>query len=205
MSRLIPPIGTRGRYTLTQPWQVDGTILYTCAAIRSFRDVENLGTDIFTTYYEPKNLTRNDMERDRRDNQMIVTLVSDTTAPVYVPSSYIAQYPDLNHYDYQHVVLSASLGTLPDYIDLSFLKDQVAGVISDTVGATPEVFVNVAPFNGVVSPTQHEVIEATRQQAITNRTTDRAKVLELQAKNEALEDRLTVLEQILRDEGVLPS
>lgn len=204
MDRMIPPIGTRGLYSLKSPWVTKPTVLYQCSAIREFVDLENLGVNVYETYYFPMGLERNVFEQDRRSGQVIVTLTSDTEAPIYVPSSYIAAFPDLSYRNYQHIVLSASLGPLPDYIDLTFAKATVANVLSDVVGLTPTVHVSVAAMQGVISPQEHETLEAARQAAIVNRTTEYAKVLQLQQQVTSLQQQNAILVQILRDNGLLP-
>lgn len=205
MDRKIPPIGTRGIYSLNAPWATDATVLYSCAALREFVDLENLGSNVYETYYLPYDLERSIYERDRRNNAVIVTLVSETEAPIYVPSSYIASFPDLSYRNYQHLVLSASLGPLPDYIDLTFVKDQMAATLSEVIGVTPVVHVSVAAMNGVISPEDHDVLEVARAAAIANRTTDHARVLQLQQQNTALAQRLAILEQILKDHNLIPA
>lgn len=205
MERTIPPIGTRGVYSLKAPWTTQPTVLYSCAAIREFVDLENLGTNVYETYYLPYSVERNTYERDRRNNEVIITLVSDTESPIYVPSSFIAAFPDLSYRNYQHIVLSASVGPLPDYIDLTFAKAQMASALSDVIGVEPAVHVSVAAMSGVVSPDEHEALEAARQAAIANRTTDRARVLELQQQNASLAQRLAILEQIVKDHGLIPA
>lgn len=204
MERLVPPVGTRGLYELKTPWSTQPGVVYTCAALRKFVDLTNQGIDIYETYYGPAGLEVGDYEQDRRNNELIVTLISDTEAPIYVPTSYILSYPNQGYRNYQHVVLSASLGPLPDYIDLSFAKDQVSSVLSDTLGMSPEVHLSVAPSDGVVSAEDHDVLEAARVAAITNRTTDYARVLELQQQNQTLMERITLLEQLVIDNGLLP-
>ena len=197
MSRLIPPIDTKGRYTLKLPFVAQVNILYSCASIREFIDLENQGIDVYTTYYQPHGLDVTDYQQDRTNNEAIITLVSDTLAPIYVPSSYILTYPDLSYHNYQHVVLSASLGPLPDSIDLTFVRNQMATVISDVVGVMPEVHVSVVGLDGVITPAQHESLEAAREAAITNRTTDRARLLQEQQKVAELETKIRALEELL--------
>lgn len=204
MERMIPPIGTRGVYALTNPWTITVGVIYTCAAIREFVDIENLGVNVFETYYEPMGLTQANYELDRKNNEVIVTLVSDEYAPIYVPSSYIASYPDLSYRNYQHVVLSASFGPLPTYVDLTFVKDQMGSVISDVIGLEPEIHESVAPMSGVVTPDDHESLEAARAAAIQNRTTDRARNIELTNQVLSLSQRLAILEQIVKDNNLLP-
>ncbi len=204
MASPIPPIGTRGVYSLNSPWTTTPGVVYTCAAIRRFVDLANLGTDVYETYYAPSGLTQSDYEQDRRNDEVIVTLISETTAPIYVPSSYIAAFPDQSFRNYHHVVLSASLGPLPDYIDLTFVREQVATAVSEVVGQEATVHLSVAPMRGTVSPEEHEVLEAARQAAITNRTTDYARFLEVSQENTQLHQRLAIAETLLKENGLIP-
>jgi hypothetical protein len=55
-----------------------------------------------------------------------------------------------------------------------------------------------------VSPEQHEILETARAAAIENRTTSYAKVLELERTRSQLEQRLAIMEQILRDNELIP-
>lgn len=205
MAAPIPPVGTRGLYELKTPWSTQPATLYTCMAIRRFTDLENRGTNVYETYYAPFDVAESEYRRDRSNNEAIITLTSETTAPIYVPSSYIASFPDLTFRNYHHVVLSSSFGPLPDYIDLTFVRQEIAKVISDTLGTVPEVHVGVVPMNGVVTPEEHDTLEVARQAKIENRTTDYARLLEAQQTNQQLLQRLAICEQILRDEGLIPA
>lgn len=204
MASTVPPIGTRGRYELESPFSADGDVLYTCGAIRSFKDIENSGKRVYETYYEPFDLAESDYRTDRDNDELIVTLLSGSQAPIYVPSSYIRSYPDQSQRNYQHVVLSASVGPLPDDMDLTFAEDQVASALSDVIGLTPDVNVNVMPLTESVSPEEHESREAAREAAIDNRTTDRARRLELEDQVNRQAQRLEFLEQLVKDEGLIP-
>ncbi len=204
MSLNVPPIGTRGLYSLKAPFTTVPNQLYECGAIRFFKDVENQGIDVFKKYYEPWDLTQADYTRDRSAGVVMVTLISDSQAPIYVPSSYILAFPGLTSVRYQYVVLSASLGALPESLDLTFVKNQVAEAIAETVGVMPQVFENVAEATGVVTPEQHDALEAARQAAVTNRTTDRALYLEEKQKRITAETKLAALEQLLISKGWLP-
>lgn len=203
MSGLIPPLGTKGRYEVASPYSLTPNHIYTCGAIRYFKDVANLGIDVFKEYYEPYGLSNGQYATDLANNVAIVTLLSTTIAPVYIPSSYITAYPDLSSKPYKHIVLIASLGMLPDSFDLTFAKNQVAQAISDVVGT--EVTVNEAsvPVDGVITPEQHEILTANREAAIVNRETDYAKVLELEQRITELQERNAILEKLVLDNGLL--
>lgn len=205
MSNIMPPIGSRGLYSLSTPWSASPNTSYECAALRSFVDLENLGADVFKRYYQPKDLTEDDYRRDRDNDAVIVTLVSNDQAPIYVPSTYITSYPGQQYHNYQHVVLSASLGPLPDSIDLTFARDQVSTALAAVVGVSPTVNVNVAPLSDTVSPEQHAINENARAAAITNQTTDYARRLEAEAALDRATQRNAIYEDILRQNGLLPS
>lgn len=202
-TKLTPPLLAKGRYELKMPFQVDPGKIYTCMAIRSFDDIYELGEDVYETYYQPHNLSQEVFERDKELQTNIITLMSEDGPVVYVPDTYIVSYPAMGDVAYSHVVLSISLGAIPDYLSLDFLKDQLANVASDTIGITPEVKVHVAPHAGVVTPEEHEIAEVNRLAAIKNRTTDYAKLKELQNQNAALQERIATLEQIIIDHGLL--
>ena len=203
MSLNVPPMGTRGLYSLKAPYSTVANQLYTCTAIRYFKDIQNQGDDVFAKYYVPKGLTQADYTRDLAANVAIVSLTSESQAPIYVPSSYILSFPGLTSFNYQNVVLSLSLGPLPDTLDLTFLKTQISTTVAAVIGVPPTVFENVAATTGVVTPEQHDALEAARQAAVTNQTTDYARYIEERDKRIVLETKLAALEALMISKGVL--
>ena len=204
MKNLIPPVGTRGRYTVRQPFSVKDDVIYECTALRRFSDIEAQGLRVYEMFYQPFGLSETDVGNDRRLNAYVATLESDSYAPLYVPTTYITSYPDGAYRSYHRVVLSAELGPIPDYIDLSFAITQMQDVLSDVIGIEPKVAVSVAPMTDRVTPEQHEALEVARTGAIKTRTTDYAKYLSEKQKNQRLESRIALLETVLRDSGQLP-
>lgn len=199
MTSIIPQIGLKGRWEVKDPFYTKPGLLYTLGAIRSFVDIENNGINVFETYYGPKAIAQATYNADRRSGAMILTLLSDTDAPIYIPSTFVTDYPRLDSRPYHHVVLSASCGALPATMSLDFLVTQVAKIISDTIGVTPVINIGVVPLLSVVTPEQHETNEAKREAAISNRTTDYARLAEEQRKNALLSQRLAVAEQIIKN------
>lgn len=204
MARMTPPLLTKGRYTLIDPFVAEGTVLYTCTALRTFPECEIAGEDVLNDVYIRKGLTEREYTRDLAANALLVTLMSDTQAPIFVPDTYIESYPSLSDVTYNHVVLTASLGSVPDFLNFEFLKAQMRAVVSDVIGVEPDVQIARAISTGVVTPEQHEVMEVGRLAAIKLRTTDRAKTLELQNKCIRLEEQNQILMQLLQDHGLLP-
>lgn len=199
-----PPLHAKGTFVLRAPWVTVANSLYEAIAIRSFADFVEVGQNAYELFYRPQGLTVNDFEADKALGASIITLVSPSRPTIHVPDTYIDTYPDMGYVAYKSVVLSIALGSVPDQLDLTFLKDQVAGVVSDTIGVLPTVLVHSAPATGVVTEDQHQLLETARNAAVTNRTTDRAKVLELQNQNDALHTKVALLEQILIANGLIP-
>lgn len=203
VENLIPPLYCRGIYTLRPPWTSDTTRVYECIAIRKYSDLAARNRDVYTEFYLPLGVPHSDYESDLAMGAAIITLANEYSAPIYVPSTYIASYPNMDAVRYSHTVMSISLGAIYDGISLDFLKQQLAQDCTSIIGITPTVLVNSAPLKTTVSPTQHQDIEAARNNAITNRTTDAAKITALQARVDALTAENATLQQLALDNGWL--
>ena len=204
MTDLVPPVGTTGRYTVKAPFSVNPGKVYTCSAVRKFIDVENQGIRIFETYYETMGLTPQDLAEDRMAEARLITLTSETDKPIYLPSTYITSYPDGSYRNYQRIVMAAEIGMIPDYIDLTHAIASVKDVLSDVIGIEPNVVVAVAPTLDQVTPQEAEALEAVRTAAINNRTTEYARRLANEQTITRLQTRLSIAEDILRRNGLIP-
>jgi hypothetical protein len=67
------------------------------------------------------------------------------------------------------------------------------------------VYVNTAPFAEVVTVDEHTTLERNRTAAITNRTTDRARVLELERSEALLREQLREAHRIIQANNLIPS
>lgn len=197
MARNTPPLHAKGVYSLLAPWTTVGNALYECIAIRSFADFVDRGESVFERFYAPKSLDLVTYEADYNQGAHIITLQSETSAIIFVPDTYIEKFPDLTGVAYKRIVCSILLGPLPDSVDLTFLKASLAALTSDVTGVEGTVTDHVAPYAGVVSADQHATLEAGRQAAIANRTTDRATVLSQQVLINAQNQRIQALEQLV--------
>lgn len=202
-TRRTPAMYARGVYTANMPWDIPNTKVFKCVAIRGFDDLVALGIDVFKTYYEPKGLTTTEYTADKSVSATIVTLESDTGDFIYIPDTYIASYPDQTNVVCQHVVLSVSLGVLPDYLDLSFVSQQIGNLVSDVIGVTPEVKTNIAASSGLLTPEQFHVLEAARNAARVSQTTDWAKNKELNARLTALQAQYDALVAVAKNKGII--
>lgn len=193
---LTPPIGSSGIFKLTGPFSaiLQSQVSYTCDAVRRMADILKLGIDPHRTYYEPFGLTYQQYETDLQNGECIVSLRSNSGHWVYVPTSYIASYPDANGIPYTALVLGINIGAVPHYLDLSQVKQRIVDLVRETIGVTSTVTqVAVSPTKNLPQ-TDHNAVEAARLANITSAKTDRALYLEMKAQRDALAQRLTEVE-----------
>lgn len=203
-----PPLRARGRYVLASPWVANPAKLYTTVAIRGFEDLFTLGIDVYNTYYLPMGLIDGQsgfsFSAEQANKADIITLQSDDGEVIYVPDTYIQSYPNMGEVKYSHVVLSISLGPLPDQNDLTNVKAVLADQVAQVYGITPTVVEHRAASTSNPSATEHEALEAARVAAITVLETDHAKALRFQAQNVLLNQKIVALTNLLKAHHIPP-
>jgi hypothetical protein len=100
MANITPPINATGVYTLKAPWATVPDTVYTCIAVRYYKDLILQGVDIAAQYYLPMGLTADDYTTDLNNGAKLITLTAAGEPTIYVPDSYIAAYPDLSSVGY---------------------------------------------------------------------------------------------------------
>lgn len=198
---LIPPVGTAGIYNLATPFNtlLQNNTSYRCDAVRRFADFLEIGVEPFEEYYQPAGISEAQYNQDVVNRVCIVSLVSSTGHWVYVPSSYILSYPDLNGVPYSVVVLGLELGALPNYMDLTGLKQVLSDICRDTVGVTPTIKEVVISAVEKLSQSDHDVLENARYLAIFNTQTDRARLLQAESELTTLRLQYQQLENYVKN------
>ena len=209
-----PPMYARGRYVLTAPFDslITATRLYTCIAIRSFKDVYEDGLDVEIEYYNPMGLVNGqdyggspfDFQAEKDALANIVTLIGDNGQMIFVPDTFIASYPDLTDVKYSQIVVAFNFGAVPDYLVLSAVKSGMANLGASHLGVVPAVTEHRAPSANAVTPIQHEALEVARLGAISNQETDYAKWKRMEQKIIQLQDTIDKQTAILEENGWLP-
>lgn len=198
MAYLTPPLWAKGRYTVNSPFTVSPSTIYQCIALRNFDDIVKENEDVYARYYKPFGIDENTYRAHDRNNAIIVTLVDEFGVALYIPSPYIASFPNMGDVPYKRMIMSVDLGPLPDYVDLTYLDDMVSNMVTETVGvADPKINVHVAPAKNAVSSEQHDTLEAARTAAITNNQTYKALYLAEKERTAALEERVQILTDAL--------
>lgn len=199
-----PSINMRGLYEVKAPFMLRVNEVYVCHAVRSFKAIQESGTDTFKTYYEPNGLTALDFQNDVLVNANIVTLISENTNHIlYVPDTYILAYPDMSNVTYQRVVISLDMGMLPDYLDVEFLQSEIQSLCLSMLGVNGVANTHLAPTMGAITSDDHQTLEAARRARITNTETAYAKILRQQQENQSLRDMIDDMTQILIDNDLL--
>jgi hypothetical protein len=201
--KMTPQVGTRGIYQLKSPYVALPTKTYTCYAIRSFKDIYELGEDVYTKYYTPHSIDEVTFESDVDENASIITLMSEDNETIYVPDTYILSFPDMGIVNYQRVILSIDFGMLPDYLDLDYVRDQLSTSGSEVIGKNPDIDLHIAPTTGVVTSDEHQTLEASRLANVEFRKTTHANYLEQLKISSDLIEKVQTLEQIIITNGLL--
>jgi hypothetical protein len=204
---LVPDVGTTGVWALTTPYDalINATASYKCLEVRQLQGIIAAGNDPYSLYYAPQEgdnagSLKDQYTADLAAGVCIVTLQSSSGAVVYVPTTFIASFPASGGIAYQALMLAVDIGVLPEYVDLTFLKQQMANLVKTTVGLP-----SVAITTVVVSPTtnlsqdDHNRAEAARKANITNTVTPEAQVIALTKQLQSVQQAYAALEQFVED------
>lgn len=209
--QLTPPLRARGTYTVRPPFAVVPDANYTCIAIKTFADLYNSRQDVLSTVYGVVGIQEGStidgsifsLEVERLKGVNIVSLADDRGNVIYIPDNFILSYPNTTSIEYANIVLSASLGPLPNTLDLSIAQAAVRDAIQANFGV--QATVNVARAPSLKQPTyeQHLVMEKARLGAITINQSSVMQVQQLQEQCKLLQDTVNTLTKILVDNNLL--
>lgn len=169
MNYILPSINSNGIFQLKTPFDTDLTpsVPYTCLSIRTLSDMIGAGIDPEATIYAPKNLSHEIFAQDLVDGVSIIGLQSGSGDWVYVPTSYIASYPNGSGVPYTAVMIGVSLGAIPDALDVSGLQVEIGLLCTSILGVLPATKVVVVSKTQLIDDVVHEQLETIR----LNRTT----------------------------------
>lgn len=179
----FPPMGVTGTFLLKEPFKLDVNRSYTVKAIRSFDDLERAKVDPVNLVYRPFSLGDAEYSADRRNLARIYTLTgTNGEDTVYVPSTYILEYPkptsDTHHWF--HAIVS--LGILPNDFDVTRVTEAIGNEVAKYIGVEPDVHLAVSDTTDVISPEEAILLEEARVSAIEYGSTLYKDKIELQAR-----------------------
>jgi hypothetical protein len=192
-------LGASGIYSLNAPWNTAlvANTNYTCISIRELAEIVSSGGDPFNDYYVPENLDISVYNTDVANGVSIIGLQAADNSVVYVPSSYIASYPDGNGVPYRVMLLSIPIGPIPDSLDLSAISQKIQDDVQDMIGVQATVRSVAVSKVQLLSASDAATVEAARQALITNSTTDYSKYLAAQQNYEAALTQISVLDDAI--------
>lgn len=198
-----PVLNSRGLFSVSSPFVLAPNTLYTCKAIRSFADLIDMGVDPFATYYQPQGLDQAAYKADVAAGANIITLMADANPTIHIPDTYIAAYPEMGTVAYNEVVLAFSFGPLPDFLDLTGVKQALAERATEVIGKAPTVTEFVSPSTGAMTQAQSDAAEIARQAAITDGTSTYAKYQAALAQITLLQEQIAAMTTILTANGLI--
>lgn len=200
--RLTPTIGLAGVYEVKSPYSVKTGALYTCRAIRSFKDVEAQGISVFERYYESYGLSYEIYRQDRESEAYLVTL-STIGSTLVIPDTYIDALPERITDPTSLVVMSVDLGPLPDSLGLSHIGEAIRSQCAELLGYLPEVQLHRVDHTDPLSTQEQDNIEAVRQAAVEIRKDVYTRLRESQDANARLNAKLQAMEALLIENNLV--
>lgn len=209
MASITPPLHAQGFFTVKTPYSVNAQLLYEVIAIRSFSDISKKGEDVYSVYYKNYGLIDGQngfsFQQQVTAGANIITLLSSDGSYVYVPDTYITKYPDTSASQYRHVILSVSLGPLPDTFDTTAIVAQLQTLAAAVTGVTsPIVNVSLAPVTANPTADQAAQLEQTRLGNISLNETPQQQADRVNQENNDLTSQVSLYTEILVGAGLLP-
>lgn len=198
MARLTPNIGIKGAFLLKAPFATEADVEYTVVALRSIAEFTAKTGDPVELIYKKVGLGRPELTADQAEGAIIVVLSTKAGVLMYVPDTYILSYPFMGSIPYSHIILSVSLGMLPDDMDLTGAQQVVTSAVSDAIGVEPTVFISKGEVTDMIDEQRHVQLTISREAAIKNRETDRAKALRLASELQTANERIAEYELIIQ-------
>lgn len=194
---LIPPVGTEGIYRLRAPFaaRMRANTSYRCDSTRRFSEIIEKGGNPYDEYYKPLGISQATFDSEDQNAIAIVSLVSVSGHWIDVPSSYIESFPNQGGIPYRGLVLSIPLGPVPTTMDLTHVKVGVQNFVQDTLGIRAIAQTIAVTEVQSLALTDHNALQAARDNAIRTSPTDSAKARTLQQQYDALLAKYRDLEQ----------
>lgn len=198
MSLKTPNIYAAGFWVLAEPFKVPANTSFTCMAIRSIKDLVVKEIDPYREFYLKEGISREKYDEDVSLLVNIITLMSDEHETVYVPDTYIIGYPDISSFLYRHMVMSISLGAIPDTIELNHLVTKITDITKDSIGIDSKVIIHQAGSGGQhIDPIMHHIFETARHAAIKYKTTSYSDLVKANLTIEEQAEKIAELENVL--------
>lgn len=198
-TRITPPMYSSGIFLLTSPFVAKPDVTYRVAAIRTFEEIRAAGEEPLDLIYRPVGLGDTEYQADIVAGAAIITLLSNTEKPIHVPDTYILSYPNMGVVPYSWLVLSCSLGPLPDNFDPTVAIQTIQQELSDHTGVQNiTVSVGRATYTDTITSDMHAQLTSARLAAIKTNDTYLARALKAEALTTSQAEYIAQLEDIIK-------
>ena len=197
---ILAPLGTSGLWSLSAPFNVmlkAGTP-YTVIGIRNIAEIIAAGDDPETDYYTSNNLTTAVYLNDLNNNVSILSLQNGAGDLVYVPNSFVNNYPDLGGVPYRVLALTINLGAIPDAMSLSNLISKVQDDVLELVGINAIAKVAALSPVTLLNSGYAASIEAARVAKVGTVITDYTKYVQTNLLLTNARQKISMLEALLK-------
>ena len=196
----IPTVGSKGVYKLAAPFDQLMAVgeYYICKSVRKISEILANNDDPEKLVYTRYGLDQEIYTQHKTEDMEIVYLQSEKGHWLYVPASFIQEFPDPNGVIYRAVGISVLLPAIPVSYQLDQLKAEITGVVKDITGLRCTIKQTFTSRPLAVPVDKHEATQQTRaiERALSPDIYSRYRKLQLE--NDILVAKVQALEQHIR-------
>lgn len=204
---ILPSLRTEGPFVALPPFDqlVKPNINYKVEQISTIRQLQSEGDDLYKLMFKPLGVSEEDyptvLERSDAADGTVIILTSRNHPPVYLLSTFLKSAPMPDGVVYERICWVVDGGAVPpQFLDtIHSASEHFKNYILSTLGIETTVHLSTIPTREYVSKEQADVFESTRQQKITQSSSD---VVRLRAAEEKIAKQaayIAVLEQKVAD------
>lgn len=213
MANIIPPTNTVGVWKVKLPYTVKAQVPYWLIAVRMFEDITRLGMDVYKTYYEqyikegetiPGTSEMFTFQGEIDKGARILTIKTEAGETLYIPSTFVEEFPDTDITIYRPMIVSMNLGLFREDTDYSILLQALEETAMANTGVdNVTTAIHVGPSTSGLSTADMEALELARQNKMANHETNIEKVIRLEAEIADVRGTLKEATKILKDNGLV--
>lgn len=196
----IPTVGSKGVYKLAAPFDQLMAVgeYYICKSVRKISEILANNDDPEKLVYTRYGLDQEIYTQHKTEDMEIVYLQSEKGHWLYVPASFIQEFPDPNGVIYRAVGISVLLPAIPVGYQLDQLKTEITGMVKDITGLRCTIKQTFTSRPLAVPVEKHEATQQTRaiERALSPDIYSRYRKLQLE--NDILAAKVQALEQHIR-------
>lgn len=187
---IIPGMRSAGKFEASAPFDrvVNPATFYSVEAVRTVPEMQGLNINIFARVFAPLGIPEDQYPTFIADaiarNAVVISLIPRVGAPVYVLSTYLKSFPLVDGWSYERMCLVVDLGALPPDLkdSLALAQEHVEQYVLAQYGIQSKVQLGTIPVIGYVSQFEHDTMEQTRKNRITDTSNDVATIRNLEAQ-----------------------